>query len=594
MTQTELNKMGFIARTLRKFFVRTFLVYAGIILMVFLAIYIFARGPIKAFYYDQLKTQLTRVGHAMSPKAVDLFEVRNYEGMDAFAKEVGKDTGIRITIIAPGGNVIADSKEDPHAMDNHGKRPEVLKAFTGQAKDSIRYSATMGEQMLYLAMPVKKNGDAGFVIRMSFFLSDTKILEHQLLKDFSGILLLLFVLALLAAWFSSRGVSQPIREIVSATREFASGNFNVKIFTRKKDELGEVAESFNNMVVNQRNLFHKLSNSRERLQTIISSMAEGLLVLTPEGKISMCNESFDKMVAKDNPVGHPYWEVLRIHDFESFVEKAFKDNESSYEEIELNDKTFHAGFTRMAGGGELLIIFRDITGFKQLEKMKKDFVVNLTHELKTPLTAIKGFVETLEEEEDIENTRYIEIIKRHTDRMNQIVSDLLILSELEDKDKKDIKMKRLKVPEILDNLLTIFRDKMKKKNITLEIDVEKRLPAIEGEQFKLEQMFINLLDNAVKYTDPDEGKIKVSIARSKKTKGLDIRINNNGIPIPNRDKPRLFERFYVVDKSRSRRLGGTGLGLSIVKHVVLLHNGEISVKSSKAKGTTFFITLPIH
>lgn len=584
--------MNFFTRMIRNFFVRSFMVYAGIIVLVFLSVYFFAQGTIKNFYNDQLKAQLIRVGYAIKPKAVELYKERNFHGMDLLAKEVGHDIDVRITIIAPDGKVMADSQNDPRTMENHGKRPEVLKAFSGQTRDSIRYSTTMGEQMLYLAMPVNKNGEVSFVIRLSLFLSNIKELERELRKDFSAILLLLFILALVLAWFSSRGISRPVREIVAATREFASGNFDVKIFTRKKDELGEVADSFNNMVVEQKNLFKKLSHSRERLHTIICSMTEALLVLTPEGKISMCNKSFKKMIGKDNLKGHAYWEAARIRNFETFVEKAFKTRESFHEEIEINGKIFLVGFNMMTQGGELLVIFRDITEFKQLEKVKKDFIVNLTHELKTPLTAIKGFVETLEEEENIENTQYMEIIKRHTDRMNQIVSDLLILSELEDKEKNDIMLKPLKISEVIDSILTIFREKIKQKNIQLEINVEKRLPHINGERFKLEQMFINLLDNAIKYTDPREGIITINISRIKNAGAIRISINNNGAPIPDKSLPRVFERFYVVDKSRSRKLGGTGLGLSIVKHVVLLHKGEISVKSSKNMGTTFIITLP--
>ncbi|MCP4154087.1 MAG: HAMP domain-containing protein [bacterium] len=591
MTQTDIKQMNFFTRMMRQFFVRTFLVYAGIILLVFLSVYYFAQGTIREFYHDNLKLQLNQVGYALTPNAIELYKKKDFAGMDGLAKEVGGNIAIRITIIAPDGAVIADSQKAPGQMENHGKRPEVIKAFNGEIEESIRYSNTMQSQMLYLAMPVKKNGETGFVIRLSLFLRDIKNLEQNLRKDFTAILLLLFVVALVLAWFSSRGFSKPVREIVTATREFASGNFDVKIFTRKKDELGEVADSFNNMVVDQKNLFEKLSYSRERLQTIISSMTEGLLVLTKQGRISMYNGAFEKMIAKQNLEGQSYWETMRIPNFESYVEKAFNGCESFYQELEINNKIYQAGFVGIARGSELLVTFRDITGFKQLEKMKKDFIVNLTHELKTPLTAIKGFVETLEEEEDIENTHYIEIIKRHTHRMNLIVSDLLVLSELEEKGKKDVPMNPLKIDEVLDSILTIFREKIENKNIQLALNIEQDLPQIEGEQFKLEQMFINLFDNAVKYTSQEKGKITVNIC-SKAPNAIEIQFNNNGLPIPAKCLPRLFERFYVVDKSRSRKLGGTGLGLSIVKHVVLLHNGKISAKSSKTKGTTFTITLP--
>jgi two-component system phosphate regulon sensor histidine kinase PhoR len=392
------------------------------------------------------------------------------------------------------------------------------------------------------------------------------------------------------AWYFSRGISQPVQEIAAATREFASGNFDVKIFLKKKDELAEVAESFNHMVGEQKSLFNKLSQNRAELTAIISSMKEGLMVLDPEGKITLCNESLEEIAGKKNLIGHSYWEVLRIPRFDEFVRKAFQVGEFN-EEVELDGKNYLVGFNRMKEGKKLVIIFRDITQFKQLEQMKKDFVVNLTHELKTPLTAIKGFVETLEEEEDIKNTQYMEIIKRHTDRMNQIVSDLLVLSELEESH-REVAFESLDLETTVQNVLKIYREKIKEKNVELVVDIEKDLPALKGEKFKIEQMLINLVDNAVKYTD--KGKISILAKKAEDGKRMEIQVINTGMLIPDKSLPRLFERFYVVDKSRSRKLGGTGLGLSIVKHVVLLHKGEIFVKSTKKEGTVFTILLPRH
>lgn len=561
--------------------------------MVFVLIFLFSQGTIRDFYTANLETRLKQVGFALMPKAVELYAAADLEGMDRFAKEVGRKVDIRITIITPSGTVIADSRNDPRQMENHGGRPEIIRALKGkdEGASATRFSSTMGEQMLYLAMPVEKDGDARFVIRLSLYLSHISELIRELRWKFTGLLLILFLFALLIAWSFSRGISKPVREIAAATREFASGNFNVKIFLKKKDELADVAESFNNMVVTQKKLFNKLSQNRAELQAIISSMKEGLIVIDPTGKITLCNESFEEIVCKNEMMGNPYWEVLRIPDFEEYVKKSFQLRESFYEEVELNNKTFLVSFNRMKKGEKLVVIFRDISQFKQLERMKKDFVVNLTHELKTPLTAIKGFVETLEEEENIENTQYMEIIKRHTDRMNQIVSDLLVLSELEEK-KRDALFEPLDLGEMVTNILKIYRERLNEKELELEIDIPEDLPKIEGERFKMEQLFINLVDNAVKYTD--EGKISITIreAESESNKTVKIQVTNTGSAIPEKSLPRLFERFYVVDKSRSRKLGGTGLGLSIVKHVVLLHNGDISVESTNEKGTIFTIQIP--
>jgi len=583
-------KESFFSRLTRKFFRYTFISYVGIIVLVFALVYFFTQNTIRKFYIENLTTHLIQVGYSLKPEIAALFEAGDLAGMDRLVKEVGKDVETRITVIAPDGRVMADSQKDPRLMENHKNRPEILKALKGKTLETTRYSATMHEQMLYLGLPVQKNNETEFVIRLSLYMSHVKQLIRELGWKFSAVLPVLFLAALALAWYFSRSISKPVQEIAAATREFASGNFNARIFLEKRDELAEVADSFNNMVKVQASLFEKLSQNRAELQAIIASMKEGLLVLDANEKITLCNESFEALIDKKNALGSAYWEVIRIVGFEEFIKRGFEGDETFYEEVELGMKTFLVGFNPMKQGEKLVIIFRDITHFKQLEQMKKDFVVNLTHELKTPLTAIKGFIEALEEEENIKNTQYVEIIKRHTDRMNRIVSDLLTLSELED-NKREMVFEPLDLEEIATNILKIYREKIREKNLELELNIEKNLPAIDGEIFKMEQMFINLVDNAVKYTE--EGKIAVIIGKSADNRMINIQVKNTGLLIPEKSLPRIFERFYVVDKSRSRKLGGTGLGLSIVKHVALLHKGEISVESTKEKGTVFTIRLPI-
>ena len=581
-----------------KLFIRTFISYVVIIALVFILIYLFSQSTIRNFYLEELKTHLSQVGYSIKPEILDLYEKGDLKGIDLLVKELREKVDIRMTVIRPDGTVIADSENNPAEMENHGDRPEIIQALRGEIQDAARFSSTMGEYMLYLAMPVEKKGETQLVIRVSLFLRQIKLLVNQLRWKIAIALLVLFVLALLIAWYFSRGISNPVKEIAKATRKFAAGDFEVKIFPKKKDELGEVALSFNNMVRQQKSLFDKLSENKEELQAIIGSIKEGLLVITAEGKITLCNESFEKIVGKKDTTGCAYWEVFRIPDFENFVKKAMETEESFYEEIVLDGQSYMVGFNPMSRGEKVVIIFRDITSFKQLEKMKKDFVVNLTHELKTPLTAIKGFMETLEEEENINNIQYVEIINRHTERMNQIVSDLLVLSDLEDLEegKHPIEFEPINLEEMVTNILKIYREKIKAKGLDLEVDTRENLPPFNGEKFKMEQMFINLVDNAVKYTD--KGKIAIVITKSGKEDNskccIEIRVINTGLPIPAKSLPRIFERFYVVDKSRSRKLGGTGLGLSIVKHVVLLHKGEISVDSTPEKGTTFTIQLPLH
>ena len=541
-----------------------------------------------------LESYLGRVGYTLEPRVMELYEKNDKKGVDDLVKTLAKKIDVRVTVIEPDGTVIADSQNKPEAMENHGDRPEILHALRGETQDATRFSSTMGEYMLYLALPMEKNGEIQLVLRLSLYLREIKHLVNALKWKIAVALVVLFALTLLMAWYFSRGIAKPVKELAAATRKFTAGDFNVKIFPPKKDELGEVAESFNRMVTQQKSLFDKLSENREELEAIIYSMKEGLLVITRKGKICLSNDSFKKIAGKPNVTGRAYWEILRIASFEDSVQKAFNRDESFYQEVELDNKTYMVGFNPMKQGEKVVIIFRDITGFKQLENMKKDFVVNLTHELKTPLTAIKGFIETLAEEEDIKNTQYVEIIRRHTDRMNRIVSDLLVLSELEDLEegRHDIDFEPVHLKEMVGHILKIYQEKIKEKNLELEVDIPADLPPIQGEKFKMEQMFVNLVDNAVKYTEKGKISIIVSVAGEKNKKCLEIQVKNTGLPIPVKSLARIFERFYVVDKSRSRKMGGTGLGLSIVKHVVLLHKGEITVTSTPNAGTVFTILLP--
>jgi two-component system phosphate regulon sensor histidine kinase PhoR len=286
--------------------------------------------------------------------------------------------------------------------------------------------------------------------------------------------------------------------------------------------------------------------------------------------------------------GKFYWEVLREPNFSDLIKKVQQEKRSRTEELSLDEKSYLCSATYLDSRGETVITLHDITEVKKVEKIKKDFIMNISHELRTPLTAIKGFVETLEEEVDRDKRHYLEIIKRHTDRLINIVKDLLILSELEEKETK-LEVEEVDVAALVKDIMKIFEQKLKDKRLEVEVKVEEKIPSVKGDPFKLEQMFINLIDNAVKYTE----KGKITIAVERKEDRIAIEVKDTGIGIPREHISRVFERFYVVDKSRSKRLGGTGLGLSIVKHIALLHGGEVAVESDPGKGTSFTVLLPV-
>ncbi len=576
-------------------------IFAGYLLIVFALsglILIFSFKTIKDHYIDTFTANLKNLGIILKLKITPLLEENRRVDLDNFVKKWGKEINTRITVIAPDGEVYADSEKDPSSMENHRDRPEVVKALEGGIGRSLRYSSTVKEDMLYVAMPVEKEGKVIGVVRVSIFLKQIKALMQDLRRRISEVALLVIIVSLLGAALFARSLSRPIRDLARASHRVAAGDFDARVFLKSKDELGELGKSFNYMTEKIKTLFTDLALQKEELDSIIFSIQEGLLVLDKEGKIVLSNESFRKIVQEEVPSsrsvsvseyrGKFYWEVVRESRLGELVEEVRRKKENLSGEIELNGRNYLCSATFLGAREGIIVVLHDITEFKKLEKMKKDFVVNVSHELRTPLTAIKGFVETLEEEIDQQQKHYLEVIKKHTERLINIVQDLLLLARLEEKEVA-LEWEEVNLKNLIEDVARIFEEKVKDKGLTLRLEVEEDIGSIKGDTFKLEQMFINLVDNAVKYTE--KGEVKISLRREGSV-GVKIEIQDTGIGIPAEHLERIFERFYVVNKSRSRRLGGTGLGLSIVRHIVLLHNGEINVESTPGAGSKFVIILP--
>ncbi len=568
-------------------------IFAGftlLILLLMISINFFFHKPLKSFHVLNLKENLLRINLSLESEMARLYKRGTITDMDIRVKEIGKKLKIRVTIIRPNGSVIADSHKDPKTMDNHSDRPEIISSITKGSGNSLRFSSTIGEQMLYVASVFKERGNTIFFIRTSIFLSDITEFIKTLKENLMRISLLFFLVAIIISWYLSKKFNKPVKAIINATEKFAGGDFDSKLFFESNDEFGKLAISFNKMVDQQELIISKLSEREEELSTVLSSMEEGLIVIDKKGNIIHSNKKFGEMCNLKKPENTLYWETIRIPKIDEMIAESFKKEKSLFKEIKYNGRDYLATFSKIYDSDRMVITFKDITELKELESIKKDFILNLTHELKTPLTAIMGFVETLENEEKIKNKNYIEIIKRHTIRMDMIVSDMMIISELED-ERSYFDLTNVNISLILRNIIKMFNDRIKDKKIKLNIDIGEKLPEIKGEEFKLEQMFINLIDNAHKYSE--KGEINIRLAHLKEKKIVRFSINNTGSYIPENLIHRIFERFFVVDKSRSRKLGGTGLGLSIVKHVVQLHSGEITVKTSPEIGTTFTIEFPV-
>jgi two-component system phosphate regulon sensor histidine kinase PhoR len=552
-------------------------------------IIVFSYYVIRSSNIETKAQELTDLAIALKAEVTPYVESRNTSQLEVFTKDLGKAIHARITVIAPNGVVLSDSEQNPLIMENHRTRTEIAQAMEGNTGRFLRVSDTLKQEMLYIAIPVVKDNKTIYVLRVSKFLKEITTTTKLLVEKIILIALMISVAALIFAFLFSRSISRPVRELRGALHKVAGQNFNVRVFLKNNDELKELADSFNYMIAEMEGLFGELSRQKEELDSIISSLQEGILVLDKEERVLITNKSLQMIAGKNLEKGNFYWEILREPKLNELVKSVRNARHNSTEEIELNNRTFLCSATFLRYKEEITIVFHDITEIKKLEKIKTDFVLNVSHELRTPLTSIKGFIETIETGMlDDENKHYMGIIKRNTDRLINIINDLLSLSEMEEKGTK-LQLEPVNLKGIIEQALVVFEQQIQSKGFFVHLSVDPDLPPVEGDPFKLEQVFINLIDNALKYTE----KGGITIEMKSLDKKIVITLQDTGTGIPPEHLSRIFERFYVVDKSRSKKLGGTGLGLSIVKHIILLHNGTIKAESTPGRGTTFIITLPI-
>ena len=572
----------------KSIFSKVFGGYLLLILLLSIIILVFSFRTIREHYLTTATESLKNLGITLTTKIQAYLEEERFKELDSFVKELGAQVNTRITIIEPTGAVIADSEKDPSLMENHQNRPEVSQALKGGVGEFLRYSTTVKEDMLYVALPIDKGGRTLGILRISLFLKDINSLLNNLKANIVRVAFCIAAASLLVALLFTRSLTKPIKKLNVAFRSVAFGDFDAKVFLKSRDEVRELADSFNLMTDKMKTLFAELSRQKESLNNIVSSVQEGLVVLDEEEKVVLSNASFKKIAKNDSVEKRFYWEIIREAKFGELVKEVRQKEKNLTKEVNLNGRVYLCSATFMQTRKEIAIIFHDITTIKNIEKIKKDFVVNVSHELRTPLTAIKGFAETLAEEVDGKSRQYVEVIQRNTDRLIYIIQDLLLLAELEERGVA-FSPENVDAKIVAENVIRIFKQKVKGKNLKLNLVAEDGLPQIRADAFKLEQLFINLIDNAIKYTET--GDITVSIKKNEED--ITIEVEDTGIGIPQEHLSRVFERFYVVDKSRSKKLGGTGLGLSIVKHIVLLHNGRISVESTPGMGTKFVISLPL-
>jgi two-component system phosphate regulon sensor histidine kinase PhoR len=572
----------------RSIFFRVFGGYVILLLCLAVLFLFFSYGTVKKYYLETLVRDLERLGRALDVQVSAFLDKTRLPELETYLVEEDKKIGTRLTVIAADGTVLADSEQDPAGMDNHRYRPEVYQALEGRTGHSLRHSDTVHQDMLYVALPVQRDGRVEAALRLSLFVKDIDILLGALRKNLAAAGGIILAVSLLAAFVFSRNLTRPVGELIRASRRVAAGDFDARVRPRIADEWKDLAQSFNFMTGEIKTLVIGLRQKKEELDNIMAGMEEGLLVLDPTGKIVLSNASARTFVGQAAVDGRFYWEVVRASIFVELVRKVADEKKSSLAEVVLDEKNILCRASYLPSEGGIVVTFHDITEMQNLARIKRDFVLNVSHELRTPLTAIRGYAETLESEVDEKNRAYVGIILKHSDRLIRIVEDLLALSTLEEVG-ASLQVEDVDLGGVAENVVKIFAPRAKQKNLELRLSVDDPPPAVAADSFRIEQMLVNLVDNAIKYTE--KGRVDVAVRRGDGEAVIEVA--DTGIGIPEEDRDRIFERFYVVDKSRSRTLGGTGLGLSIVKHIVLLHGGRIRLRSTPGAGSTFTVVLPV-
>lgn len=572
-------------------FFRIFSGYFIVTALLALAILSLTFGLIREFYAGMLLNKLKAVAGVVELMLAESAAIGDYKSAGLHLEKAGAFSSVRIKVVLPDGRVIADSDKHISQTGKYTAKPETDEEIPGSRKHTLKkYRGTAGEEMFYYDLTT---GDAGggtdWTIRASIPASDMNRfldgLKNRIMQATAAALILVFAVS----YFLSRRILVPIKKIGEASSALASGNLGIRVDYEGKDELYGLAEAFNKMAKELEGMVAALSGQKERLNTVISSVKEGLLVIDNRGKITIANKSASQILGFKNPELKNYWECMAGKDFNDVMESAMRARSNHVSKIEINSRYYLCSVTYLEGTGEIIAILYDVTEMEEFEKTKKDFVANVSHELRTPLTAIKGFAETLESESQSgEEKKYLNIIIRHSERLMNIVSDLLVISKLESVDGKS-DFSEVDLKSLCEGVVKIMEPAAIKKKIDIFLAVEEALPKLSGDAFKLEQMMINLIDNAVKYTDHGSVAVSISCAEGYAV----INVSDTGSGIPKEHLSRIFERFYVVDTSRSRRLGGTGLGLSIVKHIVIMHGGIIEAASELGKGSKFTVKLPL-
>ncbi len=576
--------------------------YWALTAVVITTISVFSFLLMSDMYFRLLETNLKTRAQMLGELALPLMQEKEQELLDDLCKKMGRLVDTRFTIVGIDGWVRGDSVKEPKEMEYHGDRLELRRAFEGRIGNQCRYSQTLTQRMMYVAVPLK-NVDGRIICAVRASLPMAMIDEklHVMTARITQVAIAGALLAMIVCIVVVRRITVPLQDMSGVALVYADGDFSNHIAPQSSLELDNLAQSLNKMAEQLSWTLSRLRRQSDEQEAIFSSMEEGVLAVNDSEEILHMNKVAGEILQVEYATVKrvPMSQIVRFAKLQRFIKIVLNSHAPASEDIYLfspNERHIHVKgvVLKDAGGGGFgaLIVMRDITRLRHLETVRSDFVANVSHELKTPITAIKGFVETLLSEDlkhSEDSLRFLEIINQQTNRLDAIINDLLALSRLEQRDGEIIKRDE-SLYALLENAVSLCELQIKPQSSRVIVDCsDKIIVSVNAALF--EQAVVNLITNALKYSE--SGKT-VCVSAEECVDATIIRVTDEGFGIEERHLERLFERFYRVDTARSRKLGGTGLGLSIVKHIVQAHNGIITVSSELGVGSTFVISIPRH
>ena len=581
---------------------KLFLTYVALVLFLSSIIGVYSIKICQDYYTDNFENHLMREITLVASMLTQRYEQSEFQDIDSFTNDIAKQLALRVTIVNKEGTVVSDSFKQAASLDNHRSREEIRQAFANSSSVAVRHSNTTGTESIYVAKQLQINGEAA-VLRFSVPLTELKTIKNQMVVYILFCIGVCAVIAFFCAYYFSKKISEPLDELNRAAGEISKGNYNKKIQVESNDQIGQLTRTFNQMSQRLNQTVNQLEDENYKMEAIVNSMMNGLVAVDSKNKIllinAMCYSFFDIHISP--AIGRDFYEVFRNEDLLKMLEKAVEQKKPFTEEFVWQsafqgDKILRvninpiSGAKGIAGNMGTLLLFQDMTRIRKLEQLRSDFVSNVTHELKTPLTSIMGFTDTLKGgaiDDKVAAMRFLDIIDIETNRLYSLIQDILSLSELETR-KEDINMAEESMNHILERVEKLLRPQAEAKGLLLCMQIEPDLPLFYCNRDRIFQLFINFIENAIKYTE--KGSVTVSCKNQERF--VQIKVSDTGIGIPKESQSRIFERFYRVDKGRSRKAGGTGLGLSIAKHIIILYEGRVEVNSKEGAGTEFIITLP--